>query len=268
MTETVHALAQALADEFAAVHGAACPADEGEYRRLAAAQEQSALCLSGGGIRSAAFSLGVVQALARLGLLAQFDYLSTVSGGGFIGGWLSALIVQQGGPAEAASLLKHSEAAPAVSALREYTSYLTPKRGLMSADTWSGIVLYLRNVLINWFAFGPVFLLAVLGAIFYRTLLWTIGGNTWSVIAAAAIASAGLLTATWSASLELPSHRPMTGPPEARVVAFLPVGAIERWIVIPMLVWACFVPMTLAGWLSAPTAGGVIAQGWLPALTS
>src|SRR5262245_57771329 len=51
---------------------------------------RSALCLSGGGIRSASFGLGVLQALARRDLLFRFHYLSTVSGGGYIGGWLSA----------------------------------------------------------------------------------------------------------------------------------------------------------------------------------
>ena len=51
---------------------------------------RSALRLSGGGIRSATFNLGILQGLARHGLLEKFDYLSTVSGGGFIGGWLSA----------------------------------------------------------------------------------------------------------------------------------------------------------------------------------
>ena len=50
----------------------------------------SALCLSGGGIRSASFSVGVLQALARLGVLRRLDYLSTVSGGGFAGAWLTA----------------------------------------------------------------------------------------------------------------------------------------------------------------------------------
>jgi hypothetical protein len=50
----------------------------------------SALCLSGGGIRSASFSLGIIQALADKDLLQRFDYLSTVSGGGYIGAWLSA----------------------------------------------------------------------------------------------------------------------------------------------------------------------------------
>ena len=211
MIETVHTLGRTLADEFAAVHGQECPADEDSYRQLAAAQDQSALCLSGGGIRSAAFSLGVVQALADAGLLTRFDYLSTVSGGGFTGSWLSALIAQQGGAEAAEAVLRRGGAAPAVRALREYTNYLTPRRGLLSADTWAGIVLYLRNVLINWFAFGPVFLLAVLAAIFYRTLLWTVGGNTWTTIAAAVVAASGLVVATWRASLDLPSHRPLTG---------------------------------------------------------
>lgn len=48
------------------------------------------LALSGGGIRSATFCLGVLQALCDLRLLFIFDYLSTVSGGGFVGGWWSA----------------------------------------------------------------------------------------------------------------------------------------------------------------------------------
>jgi Patatin-like phospholipase len=64
---------------------------------------QWALALSGGGIRSATFCLGVLQGLARtpgpsgsnpaLPLLYHFDYLSTVSGGGYIGSFLSSLYV-------------------------------------------------------------------------------------------------------------------------------------------------------------------------------
>src|SRR5690349_15804205 len=45
----------------------------------------AALALSGGGIRSASFALGVMQRLARDDYLRVFDYLSTVSGGGYIG---------------------------------------------------------------------------------------------------------------------------------------------------------------------------------------
>src|SRR5262245_57044654 len=46
------------------------------------------LSFSGGGIRSASFNLGVLQGLAGLELLRFVDYLSTVSGGGYIGGRL------------------------------------------------------------------------------------------------------------------------------------------------------------------------------------
>src|SRR5215218_271196 len=48
--------------------------------QLKGEQRLSALCLSGGGIRSATFNLGVLQGLAKLELLDRFDYLSTVSG--------------------------------------------------------------------------------------------------------------------------------------------------------------------------------------------
>ncbi|MDZ4287819.1 MAG: patatin-like phospholipase family protein [Prosthecobacter sp.] len=51
-----------------------------------------ALALSGGGIRSATFSLGVLVALARRGLMPQFDYLSTVSGGGYLGSFLTTYL--------------------------------------------------------------------------------------------------------------------------------------------------------------------------------
>ncbi|MBI3480605.1 MAG: patatin-like phospholipase family protein [Nitrosomonadales bacterium] len=48
------------------------------------------LAFSGGGIRSATFNLGVIQALAERRCLRKFDYLSTVSGGGYIGSWLTS----------------------------------------------------------------------------------------------------------------------------------------------------------------------------------
>src|SRR3954465_6108091 len=59
-------------------------------------QSLSALCLSGGGIRSATFNLGVIQTLARIGLLGKFDYLSSVSGGGYIAAWLRAWMHRRG----------------------------------------------------------------------------------------------------------------------------------------------------------------------------
>src|SRR2546423_10467325 len=54
------------------------------------AEARAALCISGGGIRSATFALGFIQGLSRGGLLDKFHYLSTVSGGGYIGSWLSS----------------------------------------------------------------------------------------------------------------------------------------------------------------------------------
>ncbi|GFZ89783.1 patatin-like phospholipase family protein [Dyella caseinilytica] len=65
------------------------------------------LALSGGGIRSATFSLGVLQALAKLDLLRGFHYLSTVSGGGYVGGFLQGLIRRWGGD-KAFDVLKSS----------------------------------------------------------------------------------------------------------------------------------------------------------------
>ena len=48
------------------------------------------LAFSGGGIRSATFNLGVLKALHELQLLTHVDYLSTVSGGGYVGAWWTA----------------------------------------------------------------------------------------------------------------------------------------------------------------------------------
>lgn len=50
------------------------------------------LAISGGGIRSATFSLGAIQSLARRGILKQVDLLSTVSGGGYTGCFLSSYL--------------------------------------------------------------------------------------------------------------------------------------------------------------------------------
>jgi hypothetical protein len=52
--------------------------------------------LSGGGIRSATLNLGILQGLAERGMLPYLDYLSTVSGGGYIGTWLHSVILRYG----------------------------------------------------------------------------------------------------------------------------------------------------------------------------
>ena len=82
--------------------------DLDDYDAAAFKKNQAALCLSGGGIRSAAFALGVIEGLAKKGLLTQFHYLSTVSGGGYIGGFVTRWIHEKDGDAQAVQ----SEARP------------------------------------------------------------------------------------------------------------------------------------------------------------
>ena len=82
-------LSQVLEEEFAVLHGPlpGTPRGGEDGDRLPALYEaihalpekRAALCVSGGGIRSATFALGVLQGLARAGLLTQFHYLATVS---------------------------------------------------------------------------------------------------------------------------------------------------------------------------------------------
>lgn len=130
-------------------------------------QKRSVLCLSGGGVRSATFNLGILQGLARYGLLDKFDYLSTVSGGGFIGGWLTAWIHRQEhrpdelAVSRVAARLADPPADPLepepdpVYNLRVYANYLTPRKGLLSVDTWTLVAVYLRNLILNWMVFVP-----------------------------------------------------------------------------------------------------------------
>jgi Patatin-like phospholipase len=152
---------------------------EGEHIRASRplgerGQPMVGLALSGGGIRSATFNLGVLQALAKLKLLHKFDYLSTVSGGGYIGSWLSALIHrsqqirldQDAPPQHEAQVAKgnyeeKSRDAEKIVAdtlgnrdavirhLRHFSNYLTPRVGAFTLDTWTGIAIYLRNLMMN-----------------------------------------------------------------------------------------------------------------------
>jgi hypothetical protein len=85
-------------------------------------------------------------------LLKQFDYLSTVSGGGYIGSWLAAWThresLKHDAPADAIAELQRrlspdrspnplDERVRPIRFLREYSNYLTPRTGFFSADTWT-----------------------------------------------------------------------------------------------------------------------------------
>src|SRR5262245_53148696 len=125
-------------------------------------QKRAALCISGGGIRSATFGLGILQGLARCGLLEKFHYLSTVSGGGYIGSWLSAWINRAGLTSVIAQLAHQSEQtrpnpeANEIQNLRSYSNYLSPRLGMFSADSWTLVGTYLRNLLLNWLVIIPL----------------------------------------------------------------------------------------------------------------
>jgi|HubBroStandDraft_1064217.scaffolds.fasta_scaffold00562_3 hypothetical protein len=125
--------------------------------RRPAGESLIGLAFSGGGIRSATFNLGILQALARSRLLRAVDYLSTVSGGGYIGGWLMAWMHHQSiGIQQVEEKLSASPDAPRESSdppevhfLRDYSNYLTPRKGLLGADFWAFAASYLRNTLLN-----------------------------------------------------------------------------------------------------------------------
>ena len=125
--------------------------------RAAATKSLIGLAFSGGGIRSATFNLGILQALARQRLLRAFDYVSTVSGGGYIGGWLMAWMHHQRiGIKEVEERLSAAPKAPRESAdppemhfLRQYSNYLTPRKGALGGDFWAFAASYLRNTLLN-----------------------------------------------------------------------------------------------------------------------
>jgi Patatin-like phospholipase len=150
--------------------------------RLLRKDNRWALCLSGGGIRSAAFALGIMQRLAEYyapakwsaeksePLLQQFDYLSTVSGGGYVGSWFSAWLLQErragGGAGDVLNKLNgrtgdHDEFPP-INNLRRDSHYLAPSFSAISPDVWSDIANVVRNLFLNWILLVPPMILAVL----------------------------------------------------------------------------------------------------------
>jgi Patatin-like phospholipase len=140
----------------------------------------SGLALSGGGIRSATFSLGVLQSLAAQKKLSAFDYLSTVSGGGYIGGWLSAWIARTPSGVNGVETELGKSAATGhpepkqVQWLRRYSNYLTPRVGALSLDALTVATTWLRNVFLNLIVlvsfFAVIFLIPIV--LFTRWGFW------------------------------------------------------------------------------------------------
>ena len=115
-----------------------------------------ALAFSGGGIRSATFNLGILQKLAETGLLSRFDYLSTVSGGGYIGSWFASWVKRNGSIGKVMDRLNPKKSMNPLSDevrpirwLRMFSNYLAPNASLMSVDSWTMGITWLRNTIIN-----------------------------------------------------------------------------------------------------------------------
>lgn len=213
------------------------------------------LAFSGGGIRSATFNLGIIQSLAKKTHLGKFDYLSTVSGGGYIGSWLSAQIhrhTSKNGTANEATYnqkveqfqnsISNSQASGAepdsIKWLRSYSNYLTPRKGL-SGDTLSALGSWLRNTLLNQTALVLIFAVAMLLPQLVPLTLNNIGwlsqlsSGIWLPI------SAGLIfLATLFCALTLPRLRCCDDSKYTEVP-----NKLERqfvWLIIPLAVLSAY----------------------------
>ena len=160
------------------------------------------LAFSGGGIRSATFGLGVLEALRDLGLLQQIDYLSTVSGGGYIGAWLSANCKRaaEQKPHPDDWLKKGAVWDESVDHLRRYSNYLSPMVGFFSADSWSMATVWLRNTVLVQLTVILAIVLALLVPrfLFVAFESWPMVGNwRWTTIGLFILGTAGLAANQW-----------------------------------------------------------------------
>lgn len=182
--------------------------DDTLERRITVDPENVAgLALSGGGIRSASFALGVLQALVVERALSRFEYLSTVSGGGYIGCALSWLLSQLPGSGLTPGTFplssplagtRHAQGTEArlraLDFIRQRGNYLAPSRKL---SLLAGMAFVLRGMTATLAVyFGLV--LAMLLALHSALLL---GNATWRPGAALSNDAAELVTQviTWGA---------------------------------------------------------------------
>jgi len=262
--------------------GEPIPTIETTYERLGNLPDEealSALCFSGGGIRSATFNLGVIQALAKLGLLVRFDYLSSCSGGGYIAGWLKTWLHRQ--PIEeVAQVLADSSAQekfdpllpepPPLRHLREYSNYLTPRLGLFSPDTWTAAALIIRNMLLNWLVLVPA-LTAFVGI--PQVAFIVASGASISEFWGQLAIRLALILALWTSAAIYHFRLQRQQPPSAAKIVLLGVvplwlsclclataalclgrsyGGIQLWKFC--LLWCMVIP--LLGWLTALLTSG------------
>jgi hypothetical protein len=128
--------------------------------------------LSGGGIRSATFCLGVMQVLADRGLLKDVDFLSTVSGGGYTGSFLTTRLgtgAHQGDVGGA-----YGPDPEPIRYLRHHAKYMT---AVNLKQSWSMVTATFAGMVLNWSAPILIIGLAALGATMISAALP--GGGLW-----------------------------------------------------------------------------------------
>lgn len=231
-----------LRHEFEAIRGA--PPTDAEFKDEAATEAAAltALCLSGGGIRSAAFALGVAQALARRGLLTSFDYLSTVSGGGYLGGFIQRLAQSTPDGSRDENIAQAKLAARLrdngrweINRLREFSNFITPRIGMLSDDSWTALAISARNILLNWLLFAPLFALLTILPQLYMNLLMVAGSTVGWV--ALGVEFVSLVWAAAAIGSALPTNV---------VYSKASAAFINRHIVVPLVVFSLSVPFIVA----------------------
>jgi hypothetical protein len=121
------------------------------------------LALSGGGIRSATFNLGILQVLNEVGLFKCIDYMSTVSGGGYLGTYVSTYFSNPhriDNPGEDPFPFAHERGTPESAEmrhLRNNSNYLAPGGFL---DALAIPIVLARGIIINFTVILPYLLLA------------------------------------------------------------------------------------------------------------
>jgi len=152
-----------------------------EAREPSTADGMTGLALSGGGIRSASFCLGVMQALNAAGVLKTFDYLSTVSGGGYIG---SSMTVAMSAAARASGDGWHfpfGKTGQEVGETDETRHLRDNSRYLLQQGMWSAIsagVIYLRGITMNVLIVLPFLLTAAALLVLFKPDTRALAGAT------------------------------------------------------------------------------------------
>ena len=212
------------------------------------------LAFSGGGIRSATFNLGVLQAFSHRKVLRYFDYLSTVSGGGYIGCWLMGWMRNQGQGVRAIEdqLSAHRYSADKLAEpnqlrfLRSFSNYLTPRKSLIGADFWTFISSYLRNTLLNQIIFVALLVCTLLVPRLLNYLVVSLYGHSHDEETAFSMATDAFVVFLFLVSSVIAVTRIrnnlayLPGPPPGQksFPGFTEQPSILRWIICPLLLSA------------------------------